>query len=188
MKRILLLAGLLLAACAPKSDMDKYIDGLMGRMTLEQKLGQLNLHSASGFVAGSKLNDEDANVQAVRDGKLGGIFGSSDVEYLRQMQQIALESGAGIPLITGMDVIHGFQTVFPIPLALSTSWNPDLIEKSARIAATEASAHGINWVFSPMVDICRDARWGRIAEGGPKPGGQVIITARCGCVCSGIRD
>ena len=176
MKRILLLAGLLLAACAPTSDMDKYIDGLMGRMTLEQKLGQLNLHSASGFVAGSKLNDEDANVQAVRDGKLGGIFGSSDVEYLRQMQQIALESGAGIPLITGMDVIHGFQTVFPIPLALSTSWNPDLIEKSARIAATEASAHGINWVFSPMVDICRDARWGRIAEGGgedPFLGGEL---------------
>ena len=176
MKRILLLAGLLLAACAPKSDMDKYIDSLMGRMTLEQKLGQLNLHSASGFVAGSKLNDEDANVQAVRDGKLGGIFGSSDVEYLRQMQQIALESGAGIPLITGMDVIHGFQTVFPIPLALSTSWNPDLIEKSARIAATEASAHGINWVFSPMVDICRDARWGRIAEGGgedPFLGGEL---------------
>ena len=176
MKRILLLAGLLLAACAPKSDMDKYIDGLMGRMTLEQKLGQLNLHSASGFVAGAKLNDEDANVQAVRDGKLGGIFGSSDVEFLRQMQQIALESGAGIPLITGMDVIHGFQTVFPIPLALSTSWNPDLIEKSARIAATEASAHGINWVFSPMVDICRDARWGRIAEGGgedPFLGGEL---------------
>ena len=176
MKRILLLAGLLLAACTPKSDMDKYIDSLMGRMTLEQKLGQLNLHSASGFISGQKLNDEDANVQAIREGKLGGIFGSQDVEYLRQIQQLALDSGAGIPLITGMDVIHGFQTVFPIPLGLSTSWDPDLIERTARIAATEASALGINWVFSPMVDICRDARWGRIAEGGgedPFLGGEL---------------
>ena len=176
MKRLLLLAGLLLAACTPKSDMDKYIDNLMGKMTLEQKLGQLNLHSASGFISGAKLNDEDANVQAIRDGKLGGIFGSHDVEYLRQIQQLALDSGAGIPLITGMDVIHGFQTVFPIPLALSTSWNPDLVERAARIAATEASAHGINWVYSPMVDICRDARWGRIAEGGgedPFLGGEL---------------
>ena len=177
MKRICLLAGiLLLAACTPKSEMDKYIDNLMGKMTLEQKLGQLNLHSASGFISGTKLNDEDANVQAVRDGKMGGIFGSQNVEYLRQMQQLALDSGAGIPLITGMDVIHGFQTVFPIPLGLSTSWNPVLVEKTARIAAKEASALGINWVFSPMVDICRDARWGRIAEGGgedPFLGGEL---------------
>ena len=177
MKRILLLAGLfLLAACTQKSDMDKYIDKLMDRMTLQQKLGQLNLHSASGFVSGAKLNDKDANVQAVRDGQLGGIFGSQDVPALRQLQELALQSGAGIPLITGMDVIHGFQTVFPIPLALSTSWDMDAIEKTARIAATEASALGINWVYSPMVDICRDARWGRIAEGGgedPFLGGEI---------------
>ena len=177
MKRFFLLAGLVITtACAPKSDMDKYIDSLMDRMTLEQKVGQLNLHSASGFVSGQKLNEEDANVQAVREGKMGGIFGSQDVGYLRQMQQLALDSGAGIPLITGMDVIHGFQTVFPIPLALSTSWDPDLVEKAARIAATEASALGINWVFSPMVDICRDARWGRIVEGGgedPYLGGEI---------------
>ena len=177
MKRILLLAGLfLLAACTQKSDMDKYIDKLMDGMTLQQKLGQLNLHSASGFVSGAKLNDKDANVQAVRDGQLGGIFGSQDVPALRQLQELALQSGAGIPLITGMDVIHGFQTVFPIPLALSTSWDMDAIEKTARIAATEASALGINWVYSPMVDICRDARWGRIAEGGgedPFLGGEI---------------
>ena len=176
MKRFFLLAGLLLAACTPKSDMDKYIDGLMDRMTLQQKLGQLNLHSSSDFVSGAKLNDKDANVQAVRDGRLGGIFGSQDVQALRQLQELALQSGAGIPLVTGMDVIHGFQTVFPIPLGLSTSWDMDTIEKTARIAATEASALGINWVFSPMVDICRDARWGRIAEGGgedPFLGGEI---------------
>ena len=176
MKRILLLAGLLLAACAPKSDMDKYIDSLMGRMTLEQKLGQLNLHAVNGLVTGAKLSDDDANVKALQAGQLGGVFGSGDLAYLRQMQDIAVSSGAGIPLITGMDVIHGFQTIYPIPLALSTSWNMDLIESVARMAAKEASASGINWVYSPMVDICRDARWGRIAEGGgedPYLGGEI---------------
>ena len=176
MKRILLLAGLLLAACAPKSDMDKYIDSLMNRMTLEQKLGQLNLHAVNGLVTGAKLSDDDANVKALQAGQLGGVFGSGDLAYLRQMQDIAVSSGAGIPLITGMDVIHGFQTIYPIPLALSTSWNMDLIESVARMAAKEASASGINWVYSPMVDICRDARWGRIAEGGgedPYLGGEI---------------
>ena len=176
MKRLLLLAGLFLAACAPKSDMDKYIDSLMGRMTLEQKLGQLNLHAVNGLVTGAKLSDDDANVKALQAGQLGGVFGSGDLAYLRQMQDIAVSSGAGIPLITGMDVIHGFQTIYPIPLALSTSWNMDLVESVARMAAKEASATGINWVYSPMVDICRDARWGRIAEGGgedPYLGGEI---------------
>jgi len=176
MKRLLLLAGLFLAACAPKSDMDKYIDSLMDRMTLEQKLGQLNLHAVNGLVTGAKLSDDDANVKALQAGQLGGVFGSGDLAYLRQMQDIAVSSGAGIPLITGMDVIHGFQTIYPIPLALSTSWNMDLVESVARMAAKEASASGINWVYSPMVDICRDARWGRIAEGGgedPYLGGEI---------------
>ena len=176
MKKFLLLAALLLAACTPKSDMDKYIDGLMDRMTLGEKLGQLNLHAVNGLVTGAKLSDDDANVKALQAGQLGGVFGSGNLEYLRQMQDIAVSSGAGIPLITGMDVIHGFQTVYPIPLALSTSWNMDLIEGVARMAAKEASASGINWVYSPMVDICRDARWGRIAEGAgedPYLGGEI---------------
>ena len=111
MKRILLLAVLLLAACTPKSDMDKYIDGMMGRMTLEQKLGQLNLHAVNGLVTGAKLSDDDANVKALQAGQLGGVFGSGNLAYLRQMQEIAVSSGAGIPLFTVMDVIHGFQTV-----------------------------------------------------------------------------
>ena len=169
-------AALTVAACAPKSDMDKFIDDLMSRMTLEQKIGQLNLHSASGFISALRVTEEDENVKLLRAGHLGGIYGSGNVEYLREIQKVALESGAGIPLITGMDVIHGFETVFPVPLALSTSWNPDLVEKTARIAAKEATARGINWVFSPMVDICRDARWGRIVEGGgedPFLGGEL---------------
>lgn len=166
----------LLAACAPKSDMDRYIDDLMGRMTLEQKIGQLNLHSASGFVSALRVTEEDENVKLLRAGLLGGMYGSGDVAYLRDLQAIALESGAGIPLITGMDVIHGYETIMPVPLAMSTSWNRDLVERATRVAAIEASACGINWVFSPMVDICRDPRWGRIVEGAgedPYLGGEM---------------
>ena len=178
MKRfsLFLLAGLLLAACAPKSPMDQYVDELMSRMTLEQKIGQLNLHSAPGFISAERVTEDDENMKLLRQGLLGGIYGANNFELMRQCQEIALESGAGIPLIFGLDVIHGHETVFPVPLGLSTSWNMDLIEKSARIAAIEAAATGINWVFSPMVDICRDARWGRIVEGGgedPYLGGEI---------------
>ncbi len=156
--------------------MDRFIDDLMDRMTLEQKIGQLNLHSVSGSLTGMKLSDDDANLQAVREGKMGALYGSGNVPYLKLMQEEALKSGAGIPLMFGQDVIHGYQTIFPVPLALSTSWDMDLIERTASIAATEASASGINWVYSPMVDICRDARWGRIVEGAgedPFLGGEV---------------
>lgn len=173
---ILLALALLCAVCTPKSEMDRFIDDLMGRMTLDQKIGQLNLHSSPGFISAEKVMEEDGNIKLLRQGMLGGIYGSGNPELLRQCQEIALESGAGIPLIFGMDVIHGHETVFPVPLALSTSWNMDLIEKCTRIAATEAAASGINWVFSPMVDICRDARWGRIVEGGgedPYLGGEI---------------
>jgi beta-glucosidase len=167
---------LALAACTSKSPMDSYIDNLMSHMTLEQKIGQLNLHSAPGFISAERVMDNDENARLLREGLLGGIYGSSNPAVMRQYQDIALQSGAGIPLIFGMDVIHGHQTVFPIPLGLATSWNMELIEKTARVAAREATACGINWVFSPMVDICRDARWGRIAEGAgedPYLGGEI---------------
>lgn len=168
--------SLLLSGCAHKSEMDKYIDVLMSKMTVEQKIGQLNLHSAAGFVSALRVTENDENVKLLRKGELGGIYGTGNVEAMIEYQKIALESGAGIPLIFGMDVIHGYETTFPIPLGISTSWNLELIEKSARIAAREASSCGINWVFSPMVDICRDARWGRIAEGNgedPYLGGEI---------------
>ncbi len=176
MKTLTVAAILFVTACTPKSGMDKYIDDLMSRMTLEQKIGQLNLHSAPGFISAEKVTDEDENAKLLRQGLLGGIYGSGDPELLRKCQEIALSSGAGIPLIFGMDIIHGHETVFPVPLALSTSWNPELVERMARISAKEAAATGINWVFSPMVDICRDARWGRIVEGGgedPYLGGEL---------------
>ena len=169
-------AAILLAACTQKSAQDRFIDDLMGRMTLEQKIGQLNLHSAPGFVSAERITEEDENMKLLRQGLLGGIYGSGNPDLLRQCQEIALKSGAGIPLIFGLDVIHGHETVFPIPLALSTSWNLGLIEETARVAAREATASGVNWVFSPMVDICRDARWGRVAEGNgedPYLGGEI---------------
>lgn len=143
-------------------EMDRFIDELMGRMTLEDKIGQLNLSGGGvpGVLSGAKGADE-----AVRRGWLGAT-GFSDMEGLRRLQKIAVEeSPAKIPLLIGVDVIHGYQTIFPIPLAMSCSWDSTMIEQSARIAAIEASANGITWTYSPMVDIARDARWGRIAEG-----------------------
>ncbi len=178
MKKSVLFALLLViaAGCAPKSEMDKFIDDLMSKMTVEQKIGQLNLHSSAGFVSAPTVNEEEANVKLLRAGQLGGIYGTSNLKYLSDLQKVALESGAGIPLIAGLDVIHGHETVMPIPLAMSTSWNPELVEKATRVAAKEATAMGVNWVFSPMVDVARDARWGRIAEGAgedPYLGGEM---------------
>jgi beta-glucosidase len=146
------------------SKMNSFIDDLMGRMTLEEKIGQLNLLSVGFDVTGPQLSrDADAEI---RQGQVGGVFNTYTPVAVRKLQSQALtESRMGIPLLFGYDVIHGHKTIFPIPLGLSCTWNMDLVERSARIAATEASAAGVNWTFSPMVDIARDPRWGRIAEG-----------------------
>ena len=179
MRKIIMLfsaVAAILTSCSQKSEMDRYIDGLMDRMTIEQKIGQLNLHSAGGFISAEKVMEDDQNVKLLRAGQLGGLYGSGNPSLLRQYQEIAVESGAGIPLIFGLDVIHGHETVFPVPLGLSTSWNMELIEKVARVSAVEATASGVNWVFSPMVDIARDARWGRVVEGAgedPYLGGEI---------------
>jgi beta-glucosidase len=167
---ILALIGVMMSAslCAqpPANDpkMNAFIDDLMGRMTLEEKIGQLNLLSVGFDVTGPQLS-RDANVE-IRQGEVGGVFNTYTPVAVRKLQSQALkESRMGIPLLFGYDVIHGHKTIFPIPLGLSCTWNMDLVERSARIAATEASADGVNWTFSPMVDIARDPRWGRIAEG-----------------------
>ena len=142
--------------------MDTFIDQLMGKMTLDEKIGQLNLSGGGvpGILSGSEGADE-----TIRRGWLGAT-GGSELETFRKLQEIAVkESRLGIPLLFGLDVIHGYHTIFPIPLALSCSWDTTLIEQSARIAAIEASSNGVTWTYSPMVDIARDARWGRIAEG-----------------------
>ena len=141
-----------------------YISSLINKMTLEEKLGQLNLPTAGDITTGSAQSSDIG--KKITEGKVGGLFNLKSVAKIKDIQKVAVEnSRLKIPLIFGMDVIHGYETTFPIPLGLSSSWNMDLIEKSARIAAIEASADGINWTFSPMVDISRDPRWGRVAEG-----------------------
>lgn len=155
--------------------MDRFIDDLMGKMTIEEKVGQLNLPGSGDIVTGQAKNSDIAG--KIKKGLVGGLFNIKGVEKIKDVQRVAVEqSRLGIPLIFGMDVIHGYETVFPIPLGLSCSWDMDAVEKSARIAAIEASADGICWTFSPMVDISRDPRWGRVSEGNgedPYLGGQI---------------
>lgn len=151
-------------AAVDEAKMNAFIDDLMGKMTLQEKLGQLNLPASDDIVTGEAKNSNIG--ERVAKGDVGGVFNIKGAAKIRDLQRVAVEeSRLGIPLIFGMDVIHGYQTVFPIPLALSCSWDMDAIEKSARIAAKEASASGIAWTFSPMVDISRDPRWGRMSEG-----------------------
>jgi beta-glucosidase len=160
----LVLSALTFQNCKKEDKMDAYISQLMSKMTVEDKIGQLNLTIAGGFVTGTALNE---NIQQkLEKGQIGAVLNSFSVESMKAMQDIAVtQSPNKIPILFGMDVIHGFRTVFPIPLAISCSWDPALIENAARIAASEATANGICWAYSPMVDIARDPRWGRIAEG-----------------------
>ncbi len=144
-------------------------------MTLDEKIGQMNLPVGADIVTGDIMNsDIGADIAA---GRVGGVFNMKGCGKIREYQRIAVEnSRLGIPLIFGMDVVHGYETVFPIPLALSCSWDMDAIEECARIAASEASAAGICWTFSPMVDISREPRWGRVAEGAgedPRLGAEI---------------
>ena len=154
------------SAYAQKSpvDMNRFIDDLMKKMTLEEKIGQLNLPVTGEITTGQAKSSNVA--KRIRAGEVGGLFNLKGVERIRDVQKQAVEeSRLGIPLLFGMDVIHGYETVFPIPLGLSCTWDMKAVEESARIAAIESSADGICWTFSPMVDICRDARWGRVSEG-----------------------
>jgi len=151
-------------ADAQDAKMKTFIDGLMKKMTLDEKLGQLNLPGSGDIVTGQASNSDIG--KKIKEGKVGGLFNIKSLEKIKAVQKVAVEeSRLKIPLIFGMDVIHGYETVFPIPLGLSCSWDMKAIERSAQIAAAEASADGICWTFSPMVDIARDPRWGRIAEG-----------------------
>lgn len=160
------LAGMLLcaavafgsvAAPAKDAEMESKIDALLQKMTLDEKIGQLNQQTGTGY--------SDAMVNAVKGGAVGSILNEVDPEIVNKLQKEAVEnSRLGIPLVFARDVIHGFKTIFPIPLGQAATWNPALVEQGARIAAEEASSVGIRWTFSPMVDVSRDARWGRIAE------------------------
>ena len=170
MKKTLSLAVLALLALActnkPASDkqMDRFVSDLMSKMTLEEKIGQLNLPVAGTIVTGE---GQSVNVdERIAAGEVGGLFNVKGAAEIRKYQQIAVErSRLGIPLLFGMDVIHGYETTFPIPLGLACTWDVAAVEESAHIAAVEASADGIAWTFSPMVDLGRDPRWGRVSEG-----------------------
>ncbi|MCR6722245.1 MAG: beta-glucosidase BglX [Chitinophagaceae bacterium] len=176
----LIVAGLLLTQTLMSQQsqypkMKAFIDALMKKMTLEEKIGQLNLPGAGDITTGQASSSDIA--KKIEQGKVGGLFNIKSVAKIREVQKLAVEkSRLKIPLLFGMDVIHGYETVFPIPLGLSCTWNMLAIERSARIAAQEASADGINWTFSPMVDISRDPRWGRVSEGNgedPYLGGEI---------------
>ena len=159
-----LLLPLGLQAQKPPQDMDRFLDNLLKRMTLEEKIGQLNLPVTGEITTGQAKSSDIAT--KIKRGEVGGLFNLKGVDKIRDVQRLAVEnSRLGIPLLFGMDVIHGYETIFPIPLGLSCTWDIPAIEESARIAAVEASADGISWTFSPMVDISRDPRWGRVSEG-----------------------
>lgn len=165
MLTLALLAGTMaMGQSANDAKMKAFIDALMKKMTLQEKIGQLNLPGAGDIVTGQASNSDIA--KKIEQGQVGGLFNIKSVAKIKEVQRLAVEkSRLKIPLLFGMDVIHGYETVFPIPLGLSCNWDMSAVERSARIAAIEASADGINWTFSPMVDISRDPRWGRISEG-----------------------
>lgn len=167
MRKFLMTFALVLtasASMAQQNPMDEYINGLMSKMTLKEKIGQLNLMVAGDITTGGKVDTKVAG--DILNGNMGGVFNVKGVDKIRALQDIAVKkSRMHIPLIVGMDVIHGYETIFPIPLGISCSWDIPAIERSARTAAKEASADGINWTYSPMVDIALDSRWGRVCEG-----------------------
>ncbi|MCW3161034.1 beta-glucosidase BglX [Chryseobacterium oryctis] len=141
-----------------------FVDNLLSKMTLDEKIGQLNLPSSGDFTTGLAQSSDIG--KKIEQGLVGGLFNIKGADKIRAVQKVAVEkSRLKIPLIFGMDVIHGYETTFPIPLGLAASWDMNLVQQSARIAAKEASSDGINWTFSPMVDISREPRWGRVSEG-----------------------
>lgn len=166
MKTLLKLLSLLFASLAfsqQKNSVQK-VDSLLSKMTLEEKIGQLNQYSGDNTATGPiTINPNKQN--EIKSGILGSMLNILGTKYTRQYQELAMQSRLKIPLLFGQDVIHGYKTTFPIPLAEAASWDLKAIERSARVSATEASASGIHWTFAPMVDISRDPRWGRVMEG-----------------------
>jgi beta-glucosidase len=171
-------AGTPAAAQANVARASRFVDSLVARMTLEEKLGQLTQLPGRGGDTGPRVSE--GGEDEIRNGQVGSFLGVFGAAYTRQMQELAVQSRLRIPLLFAHDVIHGFRTIFPVPIAEAASWDPDAVERSARIAATEATAAGLHWTFAPMVDIARDARWGRIVEGaGEDPYlGSVMAAAR----------
>ena len=173
MKQLLFVLTIFIIACDPakvnqNSTSDSDVEMLLQKMTLEEKIGQMNQYNGFWDATGPapSVGDSKAKYEHLKKGWVGSVLNVTGVEKARALQKTVVEeSRLGIPLIFGFDVIHGFKTTSPIPLAESCSWDLEAIELSARIAAIEATAAGLNWTFAPMVDLYRDARWGRVMEG-----------------------
>jgi beta-glucosidase len=181
MKKFILILGLAVSVQvfgqqSTNNGMDAYVKELMSKMTIEEKIGQLNLITPGGGIPTGEAVSTDVEAK-IKAGNVGGIFGVYTPELVRQAQTLATKhSRHGIPMLFGADVIHGYKTTFPLPLGLSASWDMEMIKRTAQIAAIESTADGLNWNFSPMVDITRDPRWGRVSEGAgedPYLGSQV---------------
>lgn len=158
--RLTTLVSVSLALTAAPGNIEERVRSLLARMTLEEKLGQMSQSMSMAVPLSDQIRNE------IRKGRWGSFLNAGGPAERAEAQRVALqESRRGIPLIFGRDVIHGYRTIFPIPLGQSASWDPELIGQAARIAAREASTEAIRWVFAPMVDITRDPRWGRVAEG-----------------------
>src|SRR5258705_3330369 len=164
---------------AQKKTIDQRVDSVLRLMTLDEKIGQMNQYNGDWDATGPITKDGDKQSQ-IRKGMVGSMLNVTGADHTRTLQEIAMQSRMKIPLLFGQDIIHGYRTIFPIPLAEAASWDPDAIQLSARIAAIEASAAGVHWTFAPMVDIARDPRWGRVMEGaGEDPYlGSLIAKAR----------
>jgi len=170
---ILLVVMSLLLSCEQKNsvkhfssnaEVERKLDSLLSLMTLEEKIGQTVLFSSHSTVTGPVMNHN--YITYLKQGQVGAIFNATNADFIRKLQKIAVEeTRLGIPLLFGYDVIHGYKTIFPIPLAESCSWDLKLLEKTAKVASKEASSIGLNWTFAPMIDVSRDPRWGRVAEG-----------------------
>jgi beta-glucosidase len=175
----LLIATMQIFLCAAQKTIDQKVDSVLQLMTLDEKIGQMNQYNGDWDATGPITKDGDKQNQ-IRKGMLGSILNVTGVEHTKTLQEIAMQSRLKIPLLFGQDIIHGYRTTFPIPLAEAASWDMEAIEQSARIAATEASAAGVHWTFAPMIDIARDPRWGRVMEGaGEDPYlGSLIAAAR----------
>ena len=153
-----ILCAALLLSCTQKSAEDRFVEDLLSRMTLDEKIGQMNQLDPM-------WNTEEKEA-LIREGKVGSIFNVVGAKEVNRLQRMAVEeTRLGIPLIAARDVIHGFRTIYPIPLGQAATWNPDMVEQAAALTADEAVSAGIRWAFSPMVDVARDPRWGRVAEG-----------------------
>ena len=164
-KTFTLILGLIIGNAIFAQSIDQKVNDLLKKMTLEEKIGQLNQYTGFQFVTGPQNPNSAGILKEIKEGKVGSMLNVMGTKETTQFQKLALQTRLKIPLLFGLDVIHGYKTTFPIPLAESCSWDLGMMEKSARVAATEASASGVHWTFAPMVDVARDARWGRVMEG-----------------------